>query len=81
MIGVNNLQHYYYQQALELLFAESPKKEELVDALADIAREYGYVYHSAVTGCMQNAEPELTKLTVVIEFLKTKIKHFKEESC
>lgn len=75
------MQHYYYQQALELLFSENPKKDELVDALTDLATEYGYVYHGAVNGYMQNAEPELTRLTVVIQFLKTKIKHFKEESC
>lgn len=75
------MQQYHYQQALELLFSENPKKEELVDALADIAWEYGYVYHSAVTGYRQNVEPELTNLTVVIDSLKTKIKHFKEEPC
>jgi hypothetical protein len=75
------VQHYFYQQALELLFSEKPKKEELVDALDDIAREYGYVYYSAVNGYRQNAEPELTRLTVVIDFLKTKIKNFKEEPC
>ena len=75
------MQHYFYQQALELLFSENPKKEELVDALADLSTEYGCVWYSAIHGYRENATPELTRLTVVIQFLKTKIKHFKEESC
>jgi hypothetical protein len=74
------MQHYYYQQALELLFIEHPTKEDLTDALADLSSEYGYVYYSAIHGYLQNAEPELRRLTVVIQLLKTKIKQFKQMS-
>lgn len=74
------LQYYFYQEALALLFSENPQKEELVDALVDMLGEYYHVYYSALHGYRENATPELIRLTVVIEFLKTKIKH-KEESC
>lgn len=72
------MSRFYYQQALELLFLENPSLEELLEAYGDINREYGYVYYSAIHGLRQNAEPELTRFTLIIEKLKAKIKHFKE---
>jgi hypothetical protein len=73
------LEHYYYQEALELLFAENPSKKELADALSELSMQYGALYNSATSGHTENAEPELRKIKVVIDFLKSKITHFKEK--
>lgn len=70
--------HYYYQQAIELLFTPNPDKNELVDALADLSTEYGYIYCTARYELRRNTEPELTKFTLVIEALKFKIKNYKQ---
>lgn len=70
--------HYYYQQAIELLFSPNPSKEDLIDALADISSEYGYIYCTARHELRQNTEPELTRFTLVIEALKLKIKNHKD---
>lgn len=67
--------HYYYQQAIELLFTPNPPKEDLVDALSDLSREYGYIYCTARYELRHNTEPELTKFMIVIEALKFKIKN------
>lgn len=72
------MSHFYYQQALELLFLENPSLDELLEAYGDLNKEYGYVYYSAVNGQRGNAEPELTRFTIIIEKLKLKIKHFKD---
>lgn len=70
--------HYYYQQTIELLFQEKPSKNDLIDALADISAEYGYIYSKAYHGHLDNATPILDRFKLVIEKLKVKIKHYKD---
>lgn len=69
---------YHYQQVVELLFQEKPSKNDLIDALGDISVEYGYIYYKAYQGQLENATPQLDRFKLVIEKLKTKIKHFKD---
>ena len=68
---------YHYQQAIELLFEENPNQNDLIDALSDISAEYGYIYSKACYGQLENADPLLNRFKLVIEKLKTKIKHYK----
>lgn len=67
---------YHYQQTLELLFDPKASKDDLIDALADIAAEYGGICNQARHGFRQNAEPELDRFRTIIEALKFKIKNY-----
>lgn len=66
---------YHYQQAIELLFAQNPDINDLIDAYGDLKFEYGQIHSMGLHGLRANVEPELQRFRVVTEALKFRIKN------
>ncbi len=58
-----------YFQASELLKNPEASSEELLRALFDLGKEWGYITSSARQGLRENAEPDLIRIIVLSDMI------------
>lgn len=63
-----------YAQAHDLLQTPDPDLIDLLDALADLSVQYGYIAAMTSQGLREDSEADLVRLLVLIKLIKDRIK-------